>query len=150
MRRREMWTLLAVTALLLPVLVAIPAGQAVSLVSPARVDSICQRNYTAAKNWSHKAPIIESDEDMAALETGVGRYFGWTAADLRSVGALTLATHFGRVSAGHRAAAVAYLSGSLARVNQADAQLRVVSTRAMNAAGAQHAPTCVAFVADYR
>jgi hypothetical protein len=107
-------------------------------------------DYAAAKTWSHSAPAIDSDEAMAAWETGVAQHFDGTAHDLRAAGARALGVDFARVATGHRSAATAYFSGNTTRVNRANAQLRSVSTRAMNAARGQHATVCVAFIEDFR
>src|SRR5262245_58682341 len=101
LRRGRIKRRFALTAILLATAVAIPAAQA---SSPGKVNSICRMNYSAALAWSSRAPEIQSDEDMAAWETGVATYFGGTARDLRAVGARTLGTHLSWVAAGHRAA----------------------------------------------
>jgi hypothetical protein len=150
LRRRAITSGIALVVLLAAVAAAGSSAQGASSASPARADAICRAAHAATKTWSRRVPVVDSDEDMAAWETGVALRFGWTARDLRSAGEPALGAHFGRVASGHRAAATAYLSGSLARVNRANAQLRATSTRAMRAARGRGAPACASFVRDFR
>jgi hypothetical protein len=145
MTRHRIGIATVVLALLMPV-----AAIAALLVTPARVNGICRSDFAVATTWSRSVPAIESDTEMAAWERGVAGYLGLTGTHLRAVGAPPLATEFNRVAAGHRNVAVAYLSGSFARVNAADLQLRTASTHAMNVARAAKAPACVAYVKNYR
>lgn len=128
---------------------AVPAW-AMSNVTPAKLNAICRADYAATKAWSRSVPPIRSDEDMAMWETGIARHFTFAANDLRKVGAPRLGSAFARVAAGHRGAAVAYLSGSMTRVDAANARLRAVSTDAMAVARRQQAGMCVAFIKDFR
>jgi hypothetical protein len=140
--RRRIGIAAAAVALLLPI--------AANGATPAQMNSICRSDFAAATKWSRSVPPIESDAQMAAWEYGVASHFGRTAKHLRAVAARPLATQFDRVAAGHRTAAVAYLSGRLSRVKAANAQLRTASTQAMSVAKAARAPACAAYVKNYR
>ena len=134
-----------VAALLMPL-----AAFAADRSTQARINRICRSDFAAATTWSRSVPQIESDAEMAAWVRGVAGHFAGTAGRLRATGAHALATEFARLAAGNRAAAVAYLSGGLSRVNAANEHLRAESARAIKVARAAKAPACVAYVRNYR
>jgi hypothetical protein len=120
--------------------------QSAGAVAPGKLNSICLVHFNQARTFDHNT----HDAEIAVWEVGIAKIFTYTASDLGRVGARALAGSFGSFAAAHRQAAVAYDSGRLTAVNNANARVRRAGNAAISASNNARAATCAAFVGHYR